>query len=115
MPTVDAVSQTQSYLISVRSNKMIPENLVAKVLLVKSSKQNATSIPKQALLTNETQSNFWVMKLMNDSTAIKVFVQKGIETSDKVEILTPLFTNEDRILISGNYGLPDTATIQIIK
>ena len=115
MPTVDAASQTQSYLISVRSDKMIPENLVAKVLLVKSSKQNATSIPKQALLTNETQSNFWVMKLMNDSTAIKVFVQKGIETNDKVEILTPLFTNEDRILISGNYGLPDTATIQIIK
>ena len=115
MPTVDAASQTQSYLISVSSNKMIPENLVAKVLLVKSSKQKATSIPKQAVLTNETQSNFWVMKLMNDSTAIKVFVQKGIETNDKVEILSPQFSAADKILVSGNYGLPDTALVQIIK
>ena len=115
MPTVDAASQTQSYLISVSTNKMIPENLVAKVLLVKSSKQNATSIPKQAILTNETQSNFWVMKLMNDSTAIKVFVQKGIETNDKVEILSPQFSAADKILVSGNYGLPDTALVQIIK
>lgn len=113
MPTVDAASQTQSYLISIVSNKMIPENLVAKVLFVKSSKQNATSISKEAVLTDETQSNFWVMKLLNDSTAIKIPVQKGIETNDKVEILSPQFSDGDKILESGNYGLPDTAFVQI--
>jgi multidrug efflux pump subunit AcrA (membrane-fusion protein) len=115
MPTVDAASQTQSYLISVNSSKMIPENLVAKVLLVKSSKQNATSVPKEALLTDETQSSFWVMELLNDSTAIKIPVQKGIETDDKVEIISPQFSESDKILVSGNYGLPDTASVVVKK
>lgn len=115
MPSVDAASQTQSYLISVNNNKMIPENLIAKVLLVKTSKQNATSIPKEALLTDEIQSNFWVMKLLNDSTAIKISIQKGIETNDKVEILSPQFSDADKILISGNFGLPDTAKVQLAK
>lgn len=115
MPIVDAASQTQSYLISVNSNKMIPENLVAKVLLVKSSKQNAVAVPKESVLTDETQSSFWLMKLLNDSTAIKVPVQKGIETSDMVEILSPQFSEDDKILVSGNYGLPDTALIVVKK
>jgi multidrug efflux pump subunit AcrA (membrane-fusion protein) len=115
MPSMDSVSQTQSYLISVNSDKMIPENLVAKVLFVKNSKQNASSVPKEALLTDETQSSFWVMKLLNDSTAAKVFVQKGIESNDKVEILSPVFSNADRILLTGNYGLPDTAHVRIIQ
>ena len=115
MPTVDATSQTQSYLISVSSNKMIPENLVAKVFLIKSSKQNATSIPKSAVLTDETQSSFWVMKLMNDTTAVKILIQKGIETADKVEIISPQLTDADKILVTGNYGLADTALVIIKK
>lgn len=115
LPTVDATSQTQNYVITTNNNSMIPENLVAKVLLVKSSKQNVTAIPKEAILSNETQNKFWVMKLLNDSTAIKVSVQKGIESDDKVEILSPLFTESDRILITGNYGLSDTANVFLSK
>ena len=115
MPTVDATSQTQSYLISVSSNKMIPENLVAKVFLIKSSKQNAISILKSAVLTDETQSSFWVMKLMNDTTAVKILIQKGIETADKVEIISPQLTDADKILVTGNYGLADTALVIIKK
>lgn len=115
LPTVDATSQTQNYVITTNNNSMIPENLVAKVLLVKSSKQNVTAIPKEAILSNETQNKFWVMKLLNDSTAIKVSVQKGIESDNKVEILSPLFTESDRILITGNYGLSDTANVFLSK
>ncbi len=115
MPAVDAASQTQSYLIAVHADKMIPENLIAKVRLVKASKQNAISIPKEALLTDETQNIFWVMKLINDSQAVRIPVKKGIETIDKVEIIAPQFSEKDRILSSGNFGLPDTATVQIKK
>ncbi len=115
LPTMDAASQTQSYLIKINSSKMIPENLLAKVLLVKSSRQNAITIPKQALLTDETQSKWWVMKLLDDTTALKIPVTKGIESNDKVEILSPSFSETDKILITGNYGLPDTAKVYIIK
>ena len=115
MPTMDAVSQTQSIILKVNAGHALPENLIAKVKVVKSFSTNANSLPRAAVLTNETQSEFWVMKLMNDSTAAKVPVKKGIETTDKIEILAPPFTAADRILVTGNYGLGDTARVQITK
>jgi hypothetical protein len=54
------------------------------------------------------------MKAVNDSTAVKVGVKKGIENFDEVEIIDPQFSTDDKILLTGNYGLPDTAAI-IIK
>ncbi len=115
MPTVDAAAQTQNYIISVNTSRLIPENLLAKVIFVKSSKQNVQTLPKEAILTDETQNNFWVMKLLNDTTAIKITIRKGIETNENVEILEPQFSGKDLILVSGNYGLPDTAKIHVVK
>jgi multidrug efflux pump subunit AcrA (membrane-fusion protein) len=115
MPVVDPASQTQNYLISVNTEQMIPENLIAKVILVKSARPDAISVPKPALLSDVTQKNFWVMKLVNDSMAVKVPVQKGIETNDRVEIISPQFSVTDKILVTGNYGLGDTALVVIKK
>jgi multidrug efflux pump subunit AcrA (membrane-fusion protein) len=113
MPTVDSASQTQSVVIRIATSSAIPENLIAKVRVLKTAKPNTQSLPKDALLTDETESNFWVMKLMDSATAVKVPVKKGIETKDRVEILMPQFGKEDRILVTGNYGLPDTAKVKV--
>jgi multidrug efflux pump subunit AcrA (membrane-fusion protein) len=113
MPTVDPASQTQNYIIKVTANN-IPENLIAKVRILKSKKENSNSLPKSALLTNDVQSEFWVMKLIDSVTAVKIPVVKGLETKDRVEIIAPVFTPADKILITGNYGLPDTAKVKLI-
>ena len=115
MPTVDAASQTQSYMIKVNTDKSIPENLLAKVFFVKSSKGHTISLPKDAVLTNEIQSEYWIMKMKDSTTAIKVSVTKGLETKDRVEILSPALSSTDKILLTGNYGLPDTAKVKLIE
>ena len=115
LPTVDAVSQTQSYIIKVNTTKQIPENLIAKVNLTKRSKINTTSLPKAAVLSNEIQTEFWIMKMIDSVTAIKLPVQKGLETTDHVEIISPMLSPADKILLTGNYGLSDTAKVTIIK
>jgi len=115
LPVMDAGSQTLNIILKVNAGHAIPENLIAKVKIIKSAKTNTTSVLKGCLLTDETQSNFWVMKMTDSSTAVKVPVKKGIESNDKVEILSPLFTIKDMILLTGNYGLPDTAKVQIIQ
>ncbi len=113
MPTVDPASQTQNYIIKVAANN-IPENLIAKVRILKSKKENIISLPKSAVLTNDIQSDFWVMKLIDSNTAVKVPVIKGLETKDRVEIVSPVFSASDKIIITGNYGLPDTAKVKVI-
>ncbi|MBV9988082.1 MAG: HlyD family efflux transporter periplasmic adaptor subunit [Chitinophagaceae bacterium] len=115
MPTVDSVSQTQRYVIKVNSSKPIPENLIAKVVFVKKINSNAVSLLKSAVLSDETQTRFWIMKMTDSATAVKVPVIKGLESGDKVEIISPRLLASDKILLTGNYGLPDTAKVTIIK
>lgn len=115
LPIMDIQSQTENYIIKPTTTEKLPENLIVKVKIAKSSKSDAVTLPKGAVLANETQTEFWVMKLMNDSTAVKILIKKGIESTDKVEILEPVFKNTDRILLTGNYGLPDTAKIAVQK
>ena len=114
MPTIDSVSQTQRVFIKIDPSSKIPENLIAKVQIIKSSKQ-AMVLPKAAILTDEAQTNFWVMKMIDSTTAVKVTVLKGMESGDKVEIVRPQFAGTDKILLTGNYGLGDTAKVKIIK
>jgi biotin carboxyl carrier protein len=115
MPVVDPVSQTQSFVIKVSSVNAIPENLVAKVAFIKNSKSATLSLPKEAILSNETQSEFWIMKMTDSITAVKIVVTKGIETADRVEILSPELNPADNILLTGNFGLPDTSKVTILK
>jgi multidrug efflux pump subunit AcrA (membrane-fusion protein) len=114
MPVVDSASQTQNIVLKV-SEKNLPVNLIAKVRVAKTIKVHTVSLPKQSVLSDETQTDFWVMRLIDDSTAVKVPVEKGMEVNDRIEILKPEFSNTDRFLLTGNYGLADTARIKIVQ
>ncbi len=112
LPLVDSVTQTQSYSIKVNAGHTIPENLIAKVKILKTSVNDAQTLPKSSVLSDETQTKNWVMKMMNDSTAVKVPVKTGIEKGDTVQIVSPQFSSHDKILSGGNYGLSDTALVK---
>jgi HlyD family secretion protein len=115
MPTIDSISQTQSFSVKINYSGNIPQDLVAKVRIVKTAKTSAATLPKSSVLSDETMSEFWVMKLINDTTAVKVPVKKGLEARDKVEIISPEFSGNDKILSGGNYGLADTALVIVQK
>jgi multidrug efflux pump subunit AcrA (membrane-fusion protein) len=115
MPSVDITSQTQSYMISVDTSKPIPENLMARVQFIKKMSPNAMILPKEAILTNEVQSEFWIMQMTDNETAVKVIVRKGIESGDSVEIVSPRLKPDTKILLTGNYGLADTVKVVIEK
>jgi multidrug efflux pump subunit AcrA (membrane-fusion protein) len=115
LSTIEPLAQTEKYILDPDGEINVPENLVAVVHFTKSVKENALTLPKEALLSDEAQTDWWVMKLINDSMAIKVPVTKGIETDTRVEITSPIFTPGERIIVTGSYGLPDTAKIQIIQ
>ena len=115
LPIMDSASQTQAVSLNVNASHPIPMNLVAKVRIVKESKPAAQTIDKAAVLSDETQTNFWIMKMINDSTAVKVPVKTGMESGNKVEIISPEFQPKDKILLTGNYGLEDTTKVIIQK
>jgi multidrug efflux pump subunit AcrA (membrane-fusion protein) len=115
MPTVDSLAQTQNVVIKVKSSHIIPENLIARVRIEKTSKAAVISLPKAAVLTDETQSGYWIMKMQGNGLAVKIPVQKGMEANGNIEILSPLLNDNDMIVVTGNYGLDDSARVKIIK
>lgn len=115
LPEMDIQSQTIRYVVRPSAVVHLPGNLIASINLVKSATEKALVLPKEAVLGDETQTEFWVMKLLNDSTAIKINVKKGFENNEEVEITSPEFLPSDRIVLTGNYGLSDTALVTIIK
>ena len=115
LPSMSGPSQTQRVVLQPLSLQDIPENLVARVRIMKNFKNNAVILPKSALLNDEIMKNFWVMKLISDSVAVKVPVEPGMKGTDSIELISPVFSSADRILTSGNYGLGDTALVRIIR
>jgi multidrug efflux pump subunit AcrA (membrane-fusion protein) len=115
MPTVDAASQTQNVVLKISGKQDIPENLIVKVRINKTTNPKAISVPKAAVLSDETETDFWIMKMINSNTAIKIPIKKGIEAEDKIEILSPLLTMKDQILLTGNYGVADTIKVKVKK
>ena len=113
MPSMDSASQTQRVILKINAKHAVPENLIAKVRLLKNANAHATYLPKEAVIADEAQSNFWIMRMINDSLAVKVVIKKGMESAGNIEIVSPVFSPADRILVTGNYGLADTAKVKI--
>jgi len=115
LSTVDPTSQTQSFIVKPTMTTILPENLSVQVQINKNSKESTQVIEKDCILSDETMEKFWVMKLINDSIAVKTMIIPGITAGNKVEILSPTFSLRDRIINKGNYGLADTAFVNIIQ
>ncbi|HLP16902.1 MAG TPA: HlyD family efflux transporter periplasmic adaptor subunit [Bacteroidota bacterium] len=113
LPSVDPVSQTQSFLVHADAMANLPANLILAVSIPVHEVRNAVVVPTRAVLSSETLDKFWIMKLTNDTTAVKVTVTKGAQNDSLVQILAPVLNANDRILVEGGYGLPDTARVSL--
>ena len=114
IPFVDSASQTQSYLIRFPGNSLLPENMNLIVRIPIKESKNAIALPLDAIQTDETQEEFWVMKLVNDSLAVKIPITVGMQYDSYREILSGITVN-DRVILIGAYGMADSSAVSIIK
>lgn len=115
LTAMNALAQTQTILAKTNDALFLPENLIVKVQVSKTPGGTKQIVAKPCILTDEMMQEFWVMKLINDSTAVKVPVVIGNKNEQETEINSPQFNAADRIIISGNYGLTDTAYVKITE
>lgn len=113
LPAMSGSSQMQRYIVEPLKVTNLPENLIARIRIPKTTISKAFILPKTCILSDELMHNFWVMKLINDSTAIKVTIKPGFSEGDSVQIVEPAFLASDLFLNSGNYGLGDTARVMV--
>ncbi|MCY7363468.1 MAG: HlyD family efflux transporter periplasmic adaptor subunit, partial [Ignavibacteria bacterium] len=104
--TVDPKTMSQVFLIKM-GGYSLPENLNVTVRISVNKKTNVLSLPLEAVQTDEEQKEFWVMKLVDDSLAVKFPVITGTQNDSLIEIISDDISSDDRIILQGAYELPD--------
>jgi biotin carboxyl carrier protein len=115
LPVVDEVNQTQTVFIKPETGRQLPENLNLSIIFSNEKHLQTLLIGRSALMANETQDEFWVMKIIADTLAVKVPVRKGIVNDTIAEIISSGLKVNDLIISEGAYGLPDSSSIRIVK
>jgi len=113
LPEVNTSTQTIKVLANINTKKFLPENMIVKVLIDKGNKQKTQILPKICVQTDVLMKKFWVMKLINDSTAVQTYVKVGTQNTNEAEIISPQFNPTDKFISVGSYGLEDTVLIDI--
>ena len=114
IPVIDAASQTQQFFIHLPVNQQLPENMNLLVRIPMKQKINAICLPLEAIQTNETQDEFWVMKLANDSLAVRVPITVGSQNDSLKEVVSGVGL-KDKIIVQGGYRLADSSLVSIEK
>ncbi len=112
LPTIDVASQSQTFLIEM-PGRQLPENLNVQIRIVYKEALQAKTIPQSALQSNELLSDFWVMKVLNDTLAVRETVIPMLQSDSLVEISSEGIKLRDRVVTEGSYQMQDSTKVKI--
>ncbi len=99
----------------VHSVPFLPEGLNVKAIFTDNRKEESLVLPRAAVQSDEALTEHWVMKLSSDSTAVKVPVKVGNSSASATEVASDDLSVNDRIVLTGGYGLADGALVEIVE
>ena len=86
--------------------------MFVRVRIVLSEHRDTQTIPPNAILTRNDQRGVFILD-SSDQTAEFVPVKTGLETRTRVEILSPVFKDNDLIVTVGNHMLETGKSVEI--
>lgn len=115
LATMNTVSQSERVIARAKA-PFLPEGMNVKaVFSVSDSSSERMILPKSTVQSNETLTEYWVMKLADDSTAVRVPVAIGNSNASEIEIESDALSPQDCIILTGGYGLEDGAKVVVTK
>ena len=113
LPVIDPAAQSQNYLIALPRHEELPENLNVQVKTILNESRDALCIPKNALQSNELLTDFWVMKVIHHTLAIKTPVRPMIQSDSLVGIKSEYLKPNDVVVTEGSYQMHDSSFVRI--
>jgi hypothetical protein len=114
LPSANETNQTNALLVTPGKNFPVSENIHVKVIVKTGKVKEGVFLPSGAVYGNEEQSRFWIIKIRNDSIAVRVPVKKGIKVDSLVQVTGTGINISDRFVYKGGYALSDSALVNII-
>ena len=125
--TVDAISpqtdlQSQTVQVRLRFSELSPAarpllktDMIGTADIVTGIHKNALIIPKSALLRNDETNTYSVVVTTADSLAQTVPITVGSSTNSTVEISGNKLQKGTIVITEGNYALPDSTKVTVVK
>lgn len=111
-PVINANTGTFKVTLRVpNEDTVLKAGMFAQVKLNYDTHENATLLPRKALLTIDDKVNVFVVK---DGVARKVTVQTGYSEGEFVEILSGL-NGDEQVVITGHQNLKDEAPVEVVN
>lgn len=116
LATMNTASQSERVIARAKA-PFLPEGMNVKAVFTEngSSSDKGMILPKSAVQSDETLTEHWVMKLADDSTAVRVPVEVGNSNASEIEIKSDTLSPQDRIILTGGYGLEDGAKVIVTQ
>lgn len=116
LATMNTASQSERVIARAKA-PFLPEGMNVKAVFTESGSfsDKGMILPKSAVQSDETLTEHWVMKLADDSTAVKVPVEVGNSNASEIEIKSAALSPQDCIILTGGYGLEDGAKVVVTK
>lgn len=111
----DSTSQTQPFVVKLPSDLMLSSGINLHVKYKIKEIKNGLFIPRPALLSNEEETHFFVMKIKGGNTAVNVPVTVGWQGKKIIQITSGNLTVDDQVITEGAYGLANNTKVQIDK
>ena len=112
LPTIDSQSQAQTYLIKL-PDANLPEGLNVQIKTIHKEIKQELTIPKSALQTNELLTDFWVLKVVHDTLALKTPVTPTLQNDSVTGITSKFLKSEDQVITRGAYQMQDSTRVKI--
>lgn len=115
LPSVDPVSQTQPFLLRTDGIGFLPEHLNLQARVPLRTVRNALVLPRSAVMCDEMQTRFWVMRVQGDTLALRIDIRRGLETDSVVQVEHPALDTTALFITEGAFGLADSARISLSR
>jgi len=113
--SADSITQTQPFIVPLPSNLQLSKGMNLRVRFKEKEIHDGIFVPRVAVLSNEEETSFWVIKVVNNSIVRKVPVTIGWEGKNSIQVISGDIKPSDEIVTQGAYGLPDNTRVKIIK
>lgn len=111
-PVIDSTTGTFKVTLRIpNEDNLLKAGMFAQVKLNYDTRQNATLLPRRALLQIDDQMNVFVV---NEGKVQKVSVKVGYQEGDFVEVLEGLNGNEE-VVVTGHQNLKDEAPVEVVN
>lgn len=114
LATMNTASQSERVIARAKV-PFLPEGMNVKAVFSEngSSSDKGMILPKSAVQSDETLTQHWVMKLADNGTAVRVPIEVGNSNASEIEIKSDVLSPQDRIILTGGYGLEDGAKVVV--